>query len=93
MEGFLTYYYEYYFLNITGIHHVESRNIQGRVRGNVSQSCRIFQHLPRMSQALVNRRCSKGAPLHRGTKRFAVRMCLPADARRIGPKGRNGAAH
>src|SRR5438094_2274875 len=29
MEGFLTYYYEYHFLYITGIHHVESRNIQG----------------------------------------------------------------
>jgi multidrug efflux pump subunit AcrB len=28
MEGFLTYYYEYHFLYITGIHHVESRNIQ-----------------------------------------------------------------
>src|SRR5262245_38920309 len=29
MEGFLTYYYEYHFLYIRGIHHVESRNIQG----------------------------------------------------------------
>src|SRR5467141_527563 len=29
MEGFLTYYYEYHFLYITGISHVESRNIQG----------------------------------------------------------------
>ncbi len=29
MEGLLTYYYEYHFLYITGIHHVESRNIQG----------------------------------------------------------------
>jgi multidrug efflux pump subunit AcrB len=29
MEGFLTYYYEYHFLYITGIHHVESKNIQG----------------------------------------------------------------
>src|SRR5919201_2223525 len=29
MEGFLTYYYEYHFLYITGIDHVESRNIQG----------------------------------------------------------------
>src|SRR5262244_1292980 len=28
MEGFLTYYYEYHFLYITGIHHVESKNIQ-----------------------------------------------------------------
>jgi len=29
MEGALTYYYEYHFLYITGIEHVESRNIQG----------------------------------------------------------------
>src|SRR5499425_1073657 len=29
MEGFLTYYYEYHFLYIRGIHHVESKNIQG----------------------------------------------------------------
>src|SRR6202790_2403109 len=29
MEGFLTYYYEYPFLYINGIPHVESRNIQG----------------------------------------------------------------
>src|SRR5215468_8050699 len=29
MEGFLTYYYEYHFLYITGIDHVESKNIQG----------------------------------------------------------------
>jgi multidrug efflux pump subunit AcrB len=29
MEGFITYYYEYHFLYITGIEHVESRNIQG----------------------------------------------------------------
>ncbi len=29
MEGFLTNYYEYHFLYIGGIHHVESRNVQG----------------------------------------------------------------
>src|ERR1700730_9445142 len=28
MEGFITNYYEYHFLYITGIHHVESKNIQ-----------------------------------------------------------------
>src|SRR5713101_6024628 len=28
MEGYMTYYYEYHFLYITGIHHVESKNIQ-----------------------------------------------------------------
>jgi multidrug efflux pump subunit AcrB len=29
MEGYLTYYYEYHFLYITGIEHVESKTIQG----------------------------------------------------------------
>lgn len=29
MEGFMTYYYEYHFLYITGIEHVESKSIQG----------------------------------------------------------------
>src|SRR5436309_15928691 len=29
MEGFLTYYYEYHFLYITGIQRVESKSIQG----------------------------------------------------------------
>src|SRR5438045_7548083 len=29
MEGYLTYYYEYHFLYITGIAHVESKSTQG----------------------------------------------------------------
>src|SRR6266704_950292 len=29
MEGYLTYYYEYHFLYITGIEHMESKSIQG----------------------------------------------------------------
>ena len=29
MEAYLTYYYEYHFLYITGIEHVESKSIQG----------------------------------------------------------------
>src|SRR5216684_6047254 len=29
MEGYLTYYYEYHFLYITSIEHVESKSIQG----------------------------------------------------------------
>src|SRR5690349_13802632 len=29
MEGLLTNYYEYHFLYISNIHHVESRNVQG----------------------------------------------------------------
>ena len=31
MEGYLTYYYEYHFLYITGIEHVESKSIQAPV--------------------------------------------------------------
>ena len=30
MEGLITNYYEYHFLYVSGIHHVESRNIQAR---------------------------------------------------------------
>src|SRR5215470_18104132 len=29
MEGLITNYYEYHFLYIAGIHHVESKNVQG----------------------------------------------------------------
>src|SRR5271166_2978885 len=29
MEGLITNYYEYHFLYVSGIHHVESRNVQG----------------------------------------------------------------
>src|SRR5246127_1863111 len=29
MEGLITNYYEYHFLYITGIHHVESKSVQG----------------------------------------------------------------
>src|SRR5437867_2179320 len=29
MEGLLTNYYEYHFLYVSGIHHVESKNVQG----------------------------------------------------------------
>src|SRR3954467_13166097 len=29
MEGYCTYYYEYHFLYITGIDHIESKSIQG----------------------------------------------------------------
>jgi len=29
MEGYLTYYYEYHFLYITGLDRVESKSIQG----------------------------------------------------------------
>src|SRR5438067_610971 len=48
MEGFLTYYYEYHFLYITGIEHVESKNIQG-----VSLMKLVFHPGTDMSQAMA----------------------------------------
>ena len=38
MEGYLTYYYEYHFLYITGIEHVESKSIQGAAFDEASVS-------------------------------------------------------
>ncbi len=48
MEGFLTYYYEYHFLYITGIEHVESKNIQG-----VALMKLVFHPGTNMSQAMA----------------------------------------
>src|SRR5438445_4095581 len=48
MEGFLTYYMEYHFLYITGIEHVESKNIQG-----VSLMKLVFHTGTDMSQAMA----------------------------------------
>src|SRR5437868_15015780 len=48
MEGFLTYYLEYHFLYITGIQHVESKNIQG-----IALLKLIFHPGTDMSQAMA----------------------------------------
>src|SRR5881397_2693030 len=48
MEGYLTYYYEYHFLYITGIEHVESKNIQG-----VTLLKLVFHEGTDMSQAMA----------------------------------------
>lgn len=47
MEGFLTYYYEYHFLYITGIEHVESKSIQGAALMKL-----VFHPETNMSQAM-----------------------------------------
>ncbi|MBX6312539.1 MAG: efflux RND transporter permease subunit [Isosphaeraceae bacterium] len=48
MEGLLTNYYEYHFLYIGGIHHVESRNVQGMAL------MKLFFHLgTNMAQAMA----------------------------------------
>src|SRR5215468_5773258 len=48
MEGYLTYYYEYHFLYITGIEHVESKNIQG-----IALMKLVFHEDTDMSQAMA----------------------------------------
>ncbi|MEB2361192.1 MAG: efflux RND transporter permease subunit [Bryobacteraceae bacterium] len=47
MEGFITYYYEYHFFYVSGIEHVESKNIQG-----ASLMKLVFHPGTNMSQAL-----------------------------------------
>jgi len=47
MEGYLTYYYEYHFLYITGIDHVESKSIQGAALMKL-----VFHTDTNMSQAM-----------------------------------------
>jgi multidrug efflux pump subunit AcrB len=48
IEGYLTYYYEYHFLYITGIDHVESKSIQGAALMKL-----VFHEGTDMSQAMA----------------------------------------
>src|SRR5258705_5672677 len=48
MEGYLTYYFEYHFLYITGIEHVESKSIQGAALMKL-----VFHPGTDMSQAMA----------------------------------------
>jgi multidrug efflux pump subunit AcrB len=48
MEGYLTYYYEYHFLYINGIDHVESKSIQGAALMKL-----VFHEGTNMSQAMA----------------------------------------
>jgi multidrug efflux pump subunit AcrB len=48
MEGYLTYYYEYHFLYITGIDHVESKSIQSAALMKL-----VFREGANMSQAMA----------------------------------------
>lgn len=80
-------------------------DVPSGVRVQVAKANSIFEHLPGMAQALVNRCRPKSASLHRGPKRFAVGMgqgCQGAFAelldkarRRLSPsqQGRRLAAH
>ncbi|MDE3168394.1 MAG: efflux RND transporter permease subunit, partial [Acidobacteriota bacterium] len=47
MEGYCTYYYEYHFLYITGIDHIESKSIQGAALMKL-----VFHEGTNMSQAM-----------------------------------------
>src|SRR3984885_4198755 len=47
MDGYLTYYYEYHFLYITGIDHIESKSIQGAALMKL-----VFHEGTNMSQAM-----------------------------------------
>ena len=74
MEGYLTYYYEYHFLYITGIEHVESKSIQGAALMKLQ-----FHPGTDMSQAMaetvgyVNRARAFMPPGYRAAVRHAVR--------------------
>src|SRR5689334_21474425 len=48
VEGFITYYYEYHFLYITGIDHVESKSIQGATLMKL-----VFHQSTDMAQAMA----------------------------------------
>src|SRR6202162_1129049 len=48
IEGYLTYYYEYHFLYITGIDHVESKSIQGAALMKL-----VFHENTNMAQAMA----------------------------------------
>jgi multidrug efflux pump subunit AcrB len=48
MEGYMTYYYEYHFLYITGIDHVESKSIQGAALMKL-----VFHEGTNMAQAMA----------------------------------------
>ena len=74
MEGLLTNYYEYHFLYISGIHHVESQNIQGMALMKL-----YFHPGTNMAQAMaetigyVNRVARLHAAGHRLAVHHAVR--------------------
>ena len=84
MEGYLTYYYEYHFLYITGIDHVESKSIQGAALMKL-----VFHEGTDMSQAMArDRRLRESrARLHAARNRAAVHHALRRRQRRRRPAG------
>ena len=84
MEGYLTYYYEYHFLYITGIDHVESKSIQGAALMKL-----VFHQGTDMSQAMARdgRLREPRARLHAAGHRAAVHHALRRRQRAGGPAG------
>ncbi len=84
MEGYLTYYYEYHFLYITGIDHVESKSIQGAALMKLVFP-RGHQHEP---GHVGNRRLREPRPLlHASRNRAAVHHALRRRQRGRRPAG------
>src|ERR1700740_1231536 len=59
MEGFLTYYYEYHFLYITGIQAVDSKSVQGAALMKLT-----FREGTNMQQAMPNSLESPSRSVH-----------------------------
>ena len=69
MEGFLTYYYEYHFLYITGIEHVESKSIQG------ASIMKLQFHPGTDMSAAMAEKVHLAPPTVTATKKFMRRIC------------------
>ena len=77
MEGYLTYYYEYHFLYITGIEHVETKNIQGAALMKL-----VFHpgHRHEPGDGADCRLRESRASLHAARRRAAVHRALSTQA-------------
>src|SRR6202047_3201814 len=73
MEGFIVNYYEYHFLYITGIEHVESKSIQGvgLIKLQFHPGTNMAQPLPEAGGCGVRARaCMQGGPVPPFVRRF-----------------------
>ncbi len=74
MEGFLTYYFEYHFLYITGIEHVESKSISGLAlmklvfHDGTDMSQAMAQVVGYVNRARVLHATRRGAAFHRSLR-------------------------
>ena len=84
MEGYLTYYYEYHFLYITGIDHVESKSIQG-AHSDEADVLRGHRHEP--GNGGDDRLCEPRPRLYAARNRSAFRHAFRRGKRRRGTTG------